>query len=343
MRFVGPWLPVAAICFVNLAVTATTASAAITITKAEIAAGRLVVQGSRTGTAPSIILDDQFTAGVIGGNFAFSLLYLPPDCMIDLKGDGGTAGTLTAIVANCGPRGLSARGAWSDASAFFENDVVTSGGSSYRAKRSNINKPPGTSGNDWEVLAAKGARGIQGATGPAGTTGPTGPQGSTGAMGAQGPAGTQGPVGAAGPAGTQGPPGPTLQKRTGFSNVAIPGTFSPIVQLASLSFTPPKDGTALLRSRGFCNLNAGGDNANVKIAAGTSVATVFDAGDLKSYGIIEVPVSGFTQAMWTSEQELSVSAGVATTVFLAGRAQVGFSNADCSGTFQVEVYTGTLP
>ena len=172
-----------------------TASAAITITKAEISAGRLVVQGSRTGTAPLIVLDDLHSTGVIGGNFAFSLLYLPSDCMIDLKGEGGTAGTLTAIVGNCGPRGLSARGAWSNAVAYIENDVITAGGSSYRAKRSNTNKVPATSGNDWEVLAKKGAPGIQGSTGPAGPAGAIGETGAPGPFGATGATGPQGPAG----------------------------------------------------------------------------------------------------------------------------------------------------
>ena len=200
---------IVATSLVALAATSTLASAAITITKAEISAGQLVVKGTRTGTASSIVLDDQFTSGVVSGAFAFSLTYLPPDCIIDLKSDGGTGGTISAVVANCGPRGLSARGAWSAVTDYLENDVVTDGGSSYRAQRTNTGKTPATSGNDWEVLAAKGARGIQGVTGVTGANGVAGPQGLPGATGAAGPAGPQGLTGAGGAPGATGPTGPT--------------------------------------------------------------------------------------------------------------------------------------
>ena len=221
----------------GLAATAVPASAAITITKAEIAAGRLVVTGSRTGTAPNIVLDDQFSTGVAGGNFAFSLLYLPPDCMIDLKGEGGTAGTFTALVANCGPRGLSAKGAWSDAADYIENDIVTNGGSSYRAKRANTGKAPASSGNDWEVLAAKGARGIQGATGPAGADGAAGPAGAAGTTGAAGPAGPAGAVGSTGPGGPAGATGP--QGAPGGNPILLHGTGGTVSVTPEFQFMGP--------------------------------------------------------------------------------------------------------
>ena len=191
----------------GLAAALAPASAAITITKAEIAAGRLVVTGSRTGTAPNIVLDDQFSTAVAGGNFAFSLPYLPPDCVVDLKGSGGTAGTATAVIANCGPRGLNAKGAWSNVANYTSDDVTTSGGSSYRAKRANLNKPPASNAADWEVLAKKGAAGIQGATGGDGAVGAQGLAGVDGADGATGPAGPQGVAGNDGTAGPQGDPG----------------------------------------------------------------------------------------------------------------------------------------
>ena len=182
------------------------AFAAITITKAEIAAGQLVVQGNRTGTAPSILLDGLHTAPVQNnGNFSFGLIYVPPDCIVDLKGNGGTAGTAQAVIANCAPMSLNPTGAWSASRNYFENDLVTDGGSSFRATTASLNKKPAANSGEWEVLAQKGARGIQGATGPQGVQGNKGDPGATGPQGTQGAQGTQGPAGATGPIG---PPGP---------------------------------------------------------------------------------------------------------------------------------------
>ena len=63
----------------GLALNAASASAAITISRAEIAAGKLVVEGTRTGGAGTVRLDDQFNDGVNGpGAFGFSINYLPP-------------------------------------------------------------------------------------------------------------------------------------------------------------------------------------------------------------------------------------------------------------------------
>jgi hypothetical protein len=72
---------------------------------------------------------------------------------------------------------------------------VTSGGSSWRAKRNNTGQPTATNPDDWEKFAAKGATGP---IGPRGLTGPPGPKGNTGLAG---PAGPRGPVGPQGPAG----------------------------------------------------------------------------------------------------------------------------------------------
>ena len=201
-----------------LTATSALASAAITINKAEISGGKLVVTGNRTGTATILSLDTDFSTGVTGaGNFAFNLTYIPPDCIATITGTNGSAGTVDAVIANCGPQGLNAKGAWSDAANYGEDDVVTAGGSSYRAKRANLNKAPASSAADWEVLAARGARGIQGASGqagaigPEGATGPAGPQGSQGVAGPAGDtgaAGTNGATGATGETGATGPQGP---------------------------------------------------------------------------------------------------------------------------------------
>ncbi len=162
----------AAASILAFAAASVAASAAITVTTAEITGGKLVVEGTRTGGAATIRLDDQFNDGVNGaGAFAFSLDYLPPDCIVDLKEIGGLNATATAVIGNCGPKGLNAKGGWKNTTNYVANDVVAFGGSSFRAKRANLNVTPGTSGADWEVLAKKGAPGIQGATGPQGEPG----------------------------------------------------------------------------------------------------------------------------------------------------------------------------
>ena len=314
-----------AACF---AAFSATASAAITITKAEISAGRLVVQGSRTGTAPSIVLDDLHSTGVIGGNFAFSLLYLPSDCMIDLKGEGGTAGTLTAIVGNCGPRGLSARGAWSNAVAYIENDVITAGGSSYRAKRSNTNKVPATSGNDWEVLAKKGAPGIQGATGVAGAIGATGATGAAGAVGATGatgiagstgPQGIQGPAGATGATGPVGPSGPK-----GFNvGVTLKLTNTDNYREVTTAFVASTNMTCLVTSTAQVFANSA---ATLGFGAGFRNAVFINgsAGVNDGVGEMYIPSNGFIgfQPAISRTSVFSVSAGQSVRFggFLSGRA-----------------------
>ena len=67
----------------------------------------------------------------------------------------------------------------------------------------------------WQLLADRGAEGLEGPRGPVGErgavgpTGPTGPAGAVGPTGPTGGTGPTGPVGAAGPAGAIGPAGPT--------------------------------------------------------------------------------------------------------------------------------------
>lgn len=219
---------------------ASIASAAVIITKAEIVGGKLVVEGSRTGTAGNMELDSGPTTGVTSaGSFAFSINnYLPDDCVVDLKAVGGTGGSTTAVIANCGPKGLNAQGAWKGTSNYVADDVVTFGGSSFRAKRANLNITPGTSGADWEVLAKKGAPGIQGATGPQGEPGAVGETGATGEAGPPGPAGPTGATGPTGPAGATGATGPAgPQGTSGVVNVAnnsSPG-FNPTTTTALLT------------------------------------------------------------------------------------------------------------
>jgi hypothetical protein len=142
---------------------------------------------------------------------------------------------------------LTPRGEWSPTTAYVENDLVTSRGSSWRAKRANLNKVPGSTApstaDDWEQFAA----GLN----PLGpwdavtryhlddlvihlgsawralrtnrnkvphnrpddweqfaARGTRGPAGADGAQGPQGPQGIQGEAGPPGPQGAAGPQGP---------------------------------------------------------------------------------------------------------------------------------------
>lgn len=117
-----------------------------------------------------------------------------------LTGPAGSAGPTGATGAQGikGLPGVGIEGAYSSATNYGLNDVVTWQGSSYYSlTTSNHGNTPSFSPMYWAVLAAAGV-GTQGAAGPTGATGPaglTGPQGLTGASGPQGPTGTQGPRG----------------------------------------------------------------------------------------------------------------------------------------------------
>ncbi|MGN8113304.1 hypothetical protein [Labrys sp. 22185] len=75
------------------------------------------------------------------------------------KGDTGSTG----------PAGLTPKGAWSSATAYVVNDLVTSGGSSYRCKVAHTNQAV-TNTTYWELFAQKGADG----TGAGDVVGPAG-------------------------------------------------------------------------------------------------------------------------------------------------------------------------
>ncbi|WP_237154887.1 hypothetical protein [Oryzibacter oryziterrae] len=194
------------------------AQAGVTITKSAISAGKLVVEGT-SSTGSSITLDGKVTTAINASTrkFAFSAVYLPKDCMVSLTLGSSKTVVSEAVVADCGPKGLDARGAWSSAVTYSADDVVTFGGSTWRAKPNsspNLNKNPSSQTAFWEQLAAKGdtgatgPRGNTGATGPQGPAGPTGPAGADGAIG---PAGPKGDTGAAGPQGPTGPQGLTAR------------------------------------------------------------------------------------------------------------------------------------
>jgi hypothetical protein len=108
-------------------------------------------------------------------------------------GPPGPAGP-TGSSGPTGPKGLNARGAWSAATNYVQDDVVTEAGQTWRCQITDcvVGNLPASTNPEWELLAARGADGATGAAGPQGPTGPTGPQGTqgpTGATGAQGPTG----------------------------------------------------------------------------------------------------------------------------------------------------------
>ena len=119
-----------------------------------------------------------------------------------------------------GPRGpgVTARGAWSAGISYVLNDLVSSGGSTWRALQANSNSLPAAGNPNWQVFAAKGDKGESGepgTQGPAGATGPRGPAGPTGPAGPSGPTGPAGATGATGPAGPIGPQGPAVIRLRG--------------------------------------------------------------------------------------------------------------------------------
>jgi hypothetical protein len=184
----------------------------ITITDAKIAGGKLVVGGFALAANTQVTLDNKFTTTTtISKSFTFSVIYLPPDCIVQLKKAGSPAPPTRAVVANCA-RGLNPMGVWSAPVNYVTNDLVASFGSSWRAKRINLNKSPSASPLDWEKFASKGdagsgATGATGAQGAAGAIGPNGDTGAAGAIGLKGDAGTVGAAGSPGLAGAIGPKG----------------------------------------------------------------------------------------------------------------------------------------
>lgn len=155
---------------VSMSLVATPVAAqTITVTVAEIAAGRLRIEGTATPYA-LVTLDGsgETRPASSAGAFAFTDLdWRTDDCRFLLTAPSHT--DFSGMISACGPIG--------------------SMGS------------PGAQGPQGET----GPTGATGPQGPAGATGATGPAGATGATGPTGPKGT---TGATGPAGPQGPAGP---------------------------------------------------------------------------------------------------------------------------------------
>jgi hypothetical protein len=199
--------------------SALVSAADLTVTSAKIDGGKLMISGTTQTGGMKVRLEGQVgsafntVSNYATRGFSFNLVYYSSDCVVALQrvNTNSTLGpAVSAVIANCGARGISPRGAWAPNANYLTNDVVTSDGSSWRAKRNNFNNPPPTSVIDWEKFASRGDNGTpghDGATGPAGPEGPAGPAGAVGPEGPQGPVGAAGPEGSAGPAGAVGPEG----------------------------------------------------------------------------------------------------------------------------------------
>jgi len=133
-------------------------TAGVTLTKVSIEAGQLVVEGT-TNSPRTRVTIDRLHSQVSKPNksFAFSLLYRPPDCIIELK---TTVGTQEALVANCGPKGANFLGPWNRKVHYRTDDLVTLDGATWRARRDNFRvRPRPTANEDWRCLRRAVQRG----------------------------------------------------------------------------------------------------------------------------------------------------------------------------------------
>jgi hypothetical protein len=122
-----------------------------------------------------------------------------------------------------------------------------------------------------------------------------------------------------------------------FANVPASGTAANA--MATRTFTPAKSGTVYAESRGYCNLDQLTSTVEIDISAGTTEADAYSA-SVSDWGVVRVPGQasplGLFQVNWTSRRAIAVTAGVAVTLNLYGRHNLGTAADDCSGTFIVE-------
>ena len=92
-----------------------------------------------------------------------------------LQGQAGPRGPQGATGPQGGP-GVTARGAWSASTNYVLNDLVLSGGTTWRALKANSNSAPAAGNLNWEVFAAIGNKGDDGDAGPRDLLAQPGPQ-----------------------------------------------------------------------------------------------------------------------------------------------------------------------
>ncbi len=219
---------------------------------------------------------------------------------------------------------------------------------------------PGAQGPRGEA-GAQGPRGEAGAQGPRGEAGAQGPRGEAGAQGPRGEAGAQGPRGDVGPQGEvgppgprgdvgpmglQGPPGPTLFQWAAFRFVDVPAAGQQPRAAATLTFTPPANGWALVRARGFCNVMGQAQSENgVGVAIGANDVEAFDPQGVSGWGVMRIPATTALhhQIPWTAERLVAVTAGESAALSVFVRHEIGAAADDCSGSATVEIFSGQLP
>jgi len=110
-----------------------------------------------------------------------------------------------------GPPGMVWRGLYSSHTDYYEYDAVYEGktGSSYICVSEPCGSPVGLGDKNWELLAKRGATGLQGIQGIQGVKGDKGDTGDTGAQGLKGDKGDTGDTGAQGLKGDKGDTGDT--------------------------------------------------------------------------------------------------------------------------------------
>jgi hypothetical protein len=162
-------------------------AADIAVNDAKIAGGKLVITGTTAAPGAWVRLDRQTDASFnvksdAEGAFAFRIVYHPGDCIVDLQeliSPTALGEATSALVADCGPAGVSPRGAWNAGASYVRNDLVTYQGSTWRARRDNANATP-VAGAVWEQFAAAGETAERGTSEgePAGQrVAPSGPAG----------------------------------------------------------------------------------------------------------------------------------------------------------------------
>lgn len=174
---------------------ASQAIAAITVTDAKIAGGRLVVTGT-SDIGETVSLDGHYTTEVSNRAFSFSLVYVPASCVVSLVAPGTTSPTTRAAVANCAPMPVNPAGEWQSGVRYVPNDLVERQKGQYLAlanPRENLNEDPLYATSFWRAVPVQNATAEQTIlVGPKGERGEAGAAGTAGRDGAKGDKGDKG-------------------------------------------------------------------------------------------------------------------------------------------------------
>jgi len=138
-------------------------------------------------------------------------------------------------------------------------------------------------------------------------------------------------------------------KRIPTGNIIVPNTavsFATAFNAATLTFTSPVNGTALLVARGFCNLTSptsGGGN----LVIGTALpgeTTVNTFSDWVSLRVPVVAAASPTQMAYSAERDVPVTAGVPLTATLKTyRETTSTEPMICNGSYRVTIHPTLLP